>query len=479
MSYVPGYQYDFFISYAHVDNKPVPEAELGWVDTLVEILVNGLAAKLGRQKAFGKYMDAQDLRGNHEVDTRIPDEVKRSALFLVVLSPGYLSSTFCLLELETFLKHIGVTDERLFVVYKEQIVEQRHTLPEPLRRPRKYQFWGPDKNNRPRTLGWPQPLYNNPKDRPYFLLVGDLCEDIADKLEQLKQQSAQGTAPKVSAAPAAPQRKAVLLAETTDDLLRKREEAQRYLQQAGTEVLPSGSYYRLSAEDYREALRRDLARCATFVQLLGPQLGRTPDDVPKGFGWLQYQVAKDARIPILQWCHPDLADMRTVEDEDQRLLLQNAEAMPFEEFKQKIVRRVDSLSRPAPPPRPTFLFINCDSVDTAQADDIGNHLRSQNIDWERPPYDDGTETRTLQESIESGLVNCDGLLIVHGKSPARWVRGQIQLYRKLRQRRATEPRVLALVQSGEAQEIKGLGLAGLKIVGLNELSQVIQPVLVP
>jgi hypothetical protein len=308
------------------------------------------------------------------------------------------------------------------------------------------------------------------------MLVSDVCQDIVEKLDQLRQREAP---PHTPSARAAPQRQAVLLAETTDDLLRRRDEARRYLQQAGIEVLPSGSYYRLSAEEYRKALCSDLARCATFVQLLGPQLGRTPDDAPEGFGWLQYRAAKDEGVPILQWCQPDLADLRAVEDKNQRLLLQDAEAIPFEEFKQKIVRFLNSPPRPAAPQRPSFLFINCDSIDVAHADDIGGRLEGQNVDWERPSYDDAAEAKTLQESIESGLVNCDGLIILQAKSPTRWVEGQLRLYQKLRRRRTKEPRLLALVQSGDAPEIKGLGFAGLKIVGLHELPQVIQPVLVP
>jgi len=132
-----GYDHDFFVSYASVDDEPMPAAERGWVGTLIKILTSGsgLAGKLGRREAFTWWIDEQHLRGNHEVDEHIPDQVKRSALLLVVLSPGYAASKFCLLELETFLKSSGVSAERLFIVYKEQLVEQRHPMPESLRRP--------------------------------------------------------------------------------------------------------------------------------------------------------------------------------------------------------------------------------------------------------------------------------------------------------------------------------------------------------
>jgi hypothetical protein len=41
MTYVPGYHYDFFVSYASVDNDPVASANCGWVTTLIGILTSG------------------------------------------------------------------------------------------------------------------------------------------------------------------------------------------------------------------------------------------------------------------------------------------------------------------------------------------------------------------------------------------------------------------------------------------------------
>ena len=484
MSYVPGYDYDVFVSYASVDNDPIPTADRGWVDTLIQIVTSGsgLAGKLGRREAFTWWIDKQHLRGNNEADSHIPEQVKRSALLLVVLSPGYVASTFCKLELQTFLDSVGSSAERVFVVYREPVVEQRHALPETLRSLRKYEFWERDANNRPRILGWPQPIYSNPADRTYYQRVEDVCKEIADKLDELKRSVAPaeaiGEAKKISrvAATSGERGPAVLLAETTDDMVRKRDEARRYLDQAGIAVLPSGSYYGLSANEYERALESDLANCTAFVQLLGPELGRSLPDVPDGFGWLQHNVAKRLQRPILQWCNLDLSDLRAVADPKQRRLLQNADAMPFEDFKQKIVQSV--LEGKPKAARTSFVFINCDSVDTQEADDIGNHLGA-NVDWERPPFEEKPKARVLQESIESSLVDCDGLLIVHGKSPVGWVRSQLQLYRKLRQRRAKEPRVLAVVQSGHAPELKGFGLAGLKIIGVDDLSRVIKPALAP
>src|SRR5262249_39630488 len=272
-----------------------------------------------------------------------------------------------------------------------------------------------DKNNKPRVLGWPQPLFNNPEDRPYFLMVEDLCKDMAEKLDELKRQKEleKTATPKWEERQqlhvTTTARPEVLLAETTDDLIRKRDEARRYLEQAGIAVLPAGSYYGLARPDYDKAVLGDLANCAAFVQLLGPELGRCLTDVPDGFGWLQYELAKRQHRPILQWRSPDLKDLADVEDERQKRLLETADAMPFEDFKQKIVRALRKGDN-KPPARPSFIFINCDAVDTEKADDIGRHLGGA-VDWERPPYEEMPRARQLQDKIETNLIDCDGLFI--------------------------------------------------------------------
>jgi len=55
--YVPNYQHDIFVSYAHVDNEPFAGAEKGWVTTLISNLKNELGRQLGRADAYSLWMD--------------------------------------------------------------------------------------------------------------------------------------------------------------------------------------------------------------------------------------------------------------------------------------------------------------------------------------------------------------------------------------------------------------------------------------
>jgi hypothetical protein len=58
MAFIPGYDHDIFVSYAHVDNHFLlenprgREQPIGWVATLVKLLSKLLAQKFGRADAF-------------------------------------------------------------------------------------------------------------------------------------------------------------------------------------------------------------------------------------------------------------------------------------------------------------------------------------------------------------------------------------------------------------------------------------------
>jgi len=46
MAFVPGYEYDIFVSYARIDDVPIEGR--GWVSTFVDQLKRSLAVRLGR-----------------------------------------------------------------------------------------------------------------------------------------------------------------------------------------------------------------------------------------------------------------------------------------------------------------------------------------------------------------------------------------------------------------------------------------------
>ena len=75
MAYVPGYENDIFVSYAHVDNIPLSGISKGWVETFIDNLATKLAQKIGRTDLF-KLWDDRLLAQNAPLTPEIVDALK-------------------------------------------------------------------------------------------------------------------------------------------------------------------------------------------------------------------------------------------------------------------------------------------------------------------------------------------------------------------------------------------------------------------
>src|SRR5262249_23212395 len=89
--------------------------------------------------------------------------------------------------------------------------------------------------------------------------------------------------------------KAVLLAQTTDDLYDERERVRGYLDQYGIKVLPENDYPQ-GGQEFAAAFDADVARSALFVQLLGNFGSRKPPDLSQTYAQYQYEAAKGAGL---------------------------------------------------------------------------------------------------------------------------------------------------------------------------------------
>src|SRR5262245_14662903 len=125
MPFVPGYQYDLFISYRHVDNQH------GWVTRLAETLRELLTVRRrpGRSEApweYSVFYDSHELKGHEEFNHRLESAVAAAAAFVVVLSGNYLTddSDWCARELARFRQATAGRPharERVFVVHNTNV----------------------------------------------------------------------------------------------------------------------------------------------------------------------------------------------------------------------------------------------------------------------------------------------------------------------------------------------------------------------
>ena len=104
MAFTPGYAYDIFISYAHVDNLAFPGQVDGWIKQFYDNLNLMLAKRAGRVGMVNFWWDTKKLDGSVLFDASIEDGIKKSAIMICLNSPGYIASDYCQQELDTFYK---------------------------------------------------------------------------------------------------------------------------------------------------------------------------------------------------------------------------------------------------------------------------------------------------------------------------------------------------------------------------------------
>jgi TIR domain-containing protein len=103
MAYVPSFEHDIFISYAHADNGATER-----VSAFVRDLVQRLTLRLGA-RAFHKpqdwvFFDRPGLKAGDEFSPKLERSARRSAVLISLLSPSYLQAPFCIRETEWFLE---------------------------------------------------------------------------------------------------------------------------------------------------------------------------------------------------------------------------------------------------------------------------------------------------------------------------------------------------------------------------------------
>lgn len=181
MAFVAGFQSDVFVTYAHVDDVPLPGAPAGWVTTLIDTMKIYLAQRLGRADALAVWQDL-GLARNVPVTKTIVDAVRDSALLLVILSEGYLESPWCARERNGFLALAGSETRRLFVVERSPV--GRENKPAEFKDLLGYPFWVRDQSRGiARTLGDPFPT---PAEPEYYQRVNMLSSEMANELKRMR-----------------------------------------------------------------------------------------------------------------------------------------------------------------------------------------------------------------------------------------------------------------------------------------------------
>lgn len=195
MGYVPGFEYDIFVSYAS-DNTPVFDEgnDKGWVTKSQANLSIYLKAKLGGEVDI--WFDEENIITGDYFEAKIRNDIEKSATILIFLSNAYLRSPWCTMERDMFLKclsdyrHQGGAgmpgNERIFIARLEENIEADE-IPDELKGVHFKSFFKPDsKSDEP--LCWPRLLVDDKNFSLYNQKINELGFEISQQLKKIKQR---------------------------------------------------------------------------------------------------------------------------------------------------------------------------------------------------------------------------------------------------------------------------------------------------
>ncbi|HEV3467727.1 MAG TPA: toll/interleukin-1 receptor domain-containing protein [Pyrinomonadaceae bacterium] len=428
------FEYDIFISYAHIDNQPPARGLDGWVESLHERLKVKLAQLLGEEVSVWR---DRKLQGNDVFADTLVAELEQAAVMVSVLSPRYVKSEWCLRELEEFCRRAEASGglrignkSRLFKVIKSHVPLDEQ--PEAVRGMVGYEFFKYDEE-RGRALEFDTETAPQ-TSQEYWGRLTDLAHDIADALKALKGAGAQAAGARAAtAAPAAG--KTVYLATTTSDVSAERDRIRRELQERGYGVLPDRELP-LRAPEFEPVVRADLARSDLSVHLVGANYGLIPEGEEERsvVRWQEELAAErgaaDPAFTRLIWVPPGLEPagvrQRAFVGELQTRLGAGAELLQttVEDLKLRVLEKLNPAPKPAPTPGDVkSVYLVCDDRDTEEVAPIEEFLFDAG--YEVIPTLPSDDTQQLAQYHRESLVNCDAALVYYGRANQMWLRSKL------------------------------------------------------
>lgn len=445
MAYVPGFDHDVLVSYAHIDNEDRNQVRhSGWVDAVKAELEDQLRRRLG-SRAVSIWIDDQ-LPGNQPITPEIIRHVQGSALLLVVLSPSYLCSPWCERERNAFL---DVARDRLeeghaFIIVNLDV--NRSQWPHEFGDLDGFRFWIRDPE-----LHVDRPLGMFDRSETAFLgRIYALSAKMAEKLKAMAARPHARSLQTKSTDPGSVSEVGVFVARATDDLEDREQELRNHLTQAGLHVPPRRIYIQADRADFERAVRSEMSGCRVFVQLLSHARGlELAFDDSRRLPALLAAIAAEEGLTIRQW-RDRMLDPATIGNAHHRALVDGAMACPIEEFKRAVVDAASARVAPPRPKRPSKVIVFVDRADEDRplAEQVAAILTSVGAQvWF--PIDQGS-AEELREHLKGSLQDADGVIEVFGAAELTSVRARMRQHTKLLAYRATEPAALAVLKGPPA-----------------------------
>ncbi|MDJ0840709.1 MAG: TIR domain-containing protein [Acidobacteriota bacterium] len=444
-----------FISYAHIDNEVLGSGQEGWISAFHKALEVRMAQLMGVRPNI--WRDPK-LQGNDYFGDEIIDQFDDVAAFLCILSPRYMTSEWCLRELQTFYnsaqKHGGLrigNKGRIFKIIKTRVPFEKH--PDEIKDLLGYEFYKIDaETGRARELSQ---IAGPELERFYWSKLDDVAYDLAALVEEAQTKlgkkekepdhpSVMGTIPEST--------KVVYLASTSYDLREERDAVRRDLLQHGVAVLPEQPPP-LIIDELTEKVTVDLERAQLSVHMLGRNYGVIPEGATRSIVVLENELALEREqtdgFAHVVWVPPDLE----VEDERQRSFRRFLETdarvqsrldllqTSLEDFKevihQKLKPKKEEETTLESSDDVAMIYLVHDICDQEAVEAVDDYLFNQGYEVVLPVFEGEEEEIRLDH--QENLKTCDGVLIYFGQAGELWLRAKLRELQKIAGYGRTEP----------------------------------------
>jgi TIR domain len=430
------FQWDVFISYAHIDNEPLTPEQKGWVTLFHSTLQTMLSQQIGAKA--GIWRD-EKLRGNDIFSNEIVDQLPKTALMISVLTPRYVHSEWCTKEINEFCRIAQQTGglvvdnkARVFKVIKTPI-DREEPLPPVVNKVLGYEFYGYDEDQTPREF---DPAYGEKSKEEFLRKVYKLARDIAQLRARLDASVPHDDSKLKDASAPKPM---VYLAECSRDRRDARDVLRGELERYGYPVLPN-QQLPSDEEEYVAEVERLVAQCRFSVHLIGTSYGVVPDGASqKSVVVLQNELAarrsKSGGLHRVIWLPEGASSGQAVQQAFIDALHQNAEMQSgadlitgdLEQLKGAIHAALKKLEQPEQPKitdqhlaeaSRKLMYILCVERDRKEVVPLLKFLKGRELEVALPVFTgDATQVREANQEL---YVGCDGVILFYGAGDEAW-----------------------------------------------------------
>ncbi len=323
MAFVPGYNYDIFISYAHVDNLAFPGQADGWIQQFYDNLNLMLAKRFGRLGIVNFWWDSKKLDGSVVFNDSIKQGIEQSAIMICINSPGYIESPYCKLELDTFYQKSQSEKAGLKVGNRSRIINVLlNNIP--------FQEWPQELSG---TSGFPfhdskeQEDYGDPLETitPEFRLqMQNIRDAVTHLLKDLQKEVSVATVTQQAEEEKKEDEFCIYIGEVPDTLRSPRKRVITELEKKGFTVI-TGIPPPDEAEAHEKATNHALKKADLSIHLLDEFSGREiVGDTSLTYPQKQVQLALATGKPQMIWV-PAETTFDTIEEETYKQFLTGIE----------------------------------------------------------------------------------------------------------------------------------------------------------